>query len=317
MPSHEPRLAATRPWITVDTCPLCGAADATEHGPIPGAGYHFGTQYIPFPETGISVRRCRGCRLFFKSRLPSPDFLGEILDQAREQDNLWITGYALSEERDLIHRTAGRDEFDLLDVGAGDGALLKACGEWPGRRSALDVVSHEGLDGTLRGEYIHALLDSPSLSWSGEPYDVVTAFDVLEHLYAPPVAFRNLSRLVRVGGRVVIETGDAGSFWPRRFGVENWWYAGLFEHHVLWTEDTLVDAARQFGFQVVSAERKRHKSLSSPSLAARAYALLKIGLYVSSKPAYAALARLAAKTGTQPRSPFAADHIRAVLRREA
>jgi len=40
----------------------------------------------------------------------------------------------------------------------------------------------------VSGEYISGFVDSEDLLLSGEPYDVVTMFDVLEHLYSPELA---------------------------------------------------------------------------------------------------------------------------------
>ncbi|NJR76205.1 MAG: class I SAM-dependent methyltransferase [Scytonema sp. CRU_2_7] len=71
------------------------------------------------------------------------------------------------------------------------------------------------------------MIDAPKLAWSSKQYDVVTMFDILEHLYNPRNVFQNLVSLVKEKGYVLIETGDTDNYWPQRYGIENWWYTNF------------------------------------------------------------------------------------------
>jgi SAM-dependent methyltransferase len=179
----------------------------------------------------------------------------------------------------------------------------------------LDVVQHPGCAEQISGEFIHGLIDSPQLNWSGRPYDIVTLFDVLEHLYAPQVAFRNLRELVRDNGLVVIETGNAASAWPQRRGAHHWWYVRLFEHHVFWSRRSLEHIAARFGFRLLIWREQRHKARGAVPLPKMVNQLAQIGLYKVAPAAYPHVAPLLGKYWTQPWSPFARDHFRVVLRK--
>lgn len=239
-------------WQTVERCPACGAYEVSERGPLPGSAYMFGDEKIDYPAAGIPLATCAECSLTYKGIVPQPGFLAQCF--SRQAGKVWMDDYAFESEICLLKKMIGSDCFDVLDVGASNGALLKACSRAnvTGRRSALDVIAHPGLEAQLSGELINGFLDSAPLSWSGVPYGVVTLFDLLEHLYEPVYAFENLRTLVDKDGVVLLETGNVESYWPRKFGRANWWYVTLLEHHIFWSRRTLTKFAERHGFAVVS-----------------------------------------------------------------
>ena len=307
---------ANRPgWSIVSVCPACGDPARHSRGEIAERHYVFGAERVPTPKSGIQIYACARCTLVYKSPVPDPAFLAGLFE--RQMGTKWMTPQDYAPEVAELRARTGRDDFDLLDVGAAGGELLGACAaaKVRGRRSALDVASYPGLAATLNGEFIAGFIDDPSLHWSGEPYDVVTVFDVMEHLYRPFVAFANLRALVRPGGLVLIETGDVTSAWPARFGPRRWWYARLIEHHVFWSRESLAHCAAGHGMEIVQWEQVRHKSRRQLTRGEVARDLAKAALYRLMPDGYARLAALADKEGNQPCSPFAKDHFRVFLRR--
>lgn len=294
-------------------CPACGSGAPRQSTPIPDEHYRFGAAHIAIPEPGISLVECGACGLRYKSRFPERSFLGELFRSNASAK--WCSDYDSSRDVDLLRRLWGRPAFDLLDIGAAGGALLVACttAGIVGRRSALDVMRYPGIERGLRGEFIEGSLDGSALRWSGKRYDIVTLFDVLEHLYEPRVAFERLRALVRRRGLVFIETGDAESFWPARFGIHQWWYTRLIEHHVFWCRDALERIAGEHGFEIVYWRQVRHNSRRRLQLAKAFSDILKAGVYCLSPQHYAAFARLLGGQGNQPWFPFARDHLRVAL----
>jgi len=307
---------AIRPtWTAVAKCPACGEAQRRSCGAIQERHYRFGAEKVPTPESGIQVYVCTGCALVYKSPVPDPAFLAGIFE--RQMGSKWLAPQDYAAEIALLRQLCARQDFDLLDVGAAGGDLLAACAAAgvSGRRSALDVTRYPGLERSLQGEFIQGFLDNPTLAWSGAPYDVVTLFDVLEHLNHPFVAFSNLRTLVKPGGIVLIETGNAASDWPARFGVRRWWYARLIEHHVFWSQPSLEHSAAAHDMEILQWEEVRHKSRRQLGATKIARDLVKQGLYRLMPDRYAEVAALFGKEGNQPCSPFARDHFRVGLRR--
>jgi hypothetical protein len=144
------------------------------------------------------------------------------------------------------------------------------------------------------------------LNWSGRPYDVVTAFDVLEHIYAPSVAMANLRALTKSGGIVIIETGDTDSVTPDE--LRRWYYLAYFEHHIAWNARAIAAIADRFAFDVLSVEQKRHKLVEKES--GELKALIKYHGFKLSPRIYHALQY------STPSKPNAKDHLRIVLRRQ-
>jgi cyclopropane fatty-acyl-phospholipid synthase-like methyltransferase len=62
-------------------------------------------------------------------------------------------------------------------------------------------------------------------------YDIITAFDLIEHLYAVPEFLKNCREKLSAKGRLVILTGNIGSFSAVMAG-SHWWYAQYPEHIV-------------------------------------------------------------------------------------
>lgn len=302
-------------WTIVECCPACNATEGTASAPIPDRHYVFGKEQVRLPDAGIPVIECGTCGLAYKSIVPAPSFLARVFESQAAAK--WTDAHDFTDEVETLRRLKGLNRFDLLDVGAAGGALLKACatGGAGGRRSALDVMRYPGIEAYLAGELIEGFLDDASLTWSQEPYDVVTLFDVLEHLYRPQIAFENLRALVKHDGLVFVETGNARDFWPRHFGINHWWYVRLLEHHVFWSRRSLEMAAAVHGFELVFWQEGRHKSRRNVFRLSMMAELLKTGLYRVASNHYAALAQMFGRQGNQPWYPFARDHFRACLRK--
>ncbi len=60
-------------------------------------------------------------------------------------------------------------------------------------------------------------------------YDIVTAFDVVEHLYDLGAFFSTCGKIMRDGGLLVLLTGDVTCLSARGTGA-NWWYVRFPEH---------------------------------------------------------------------------------------
>src|SRR3954470_17873292 len=108
-----------------------------------------------------------------------------------------------------------RPGLDLLDVGCGPGTITVdlAALVSPGRTKAIDL-SAEVLDearvaATERGvDVIFAVEDAYSLRDPDDPYDVVHAHQVLQHLVDPVKALVEWARVTRSGGLIAARDAD-------------------------------------------------------------------------------------------------------------
>jgi SAM-dependent methyltransferase len=310
----NPETENRQQWLEVERCPGCESKQIVVIGKLPRQHYNFLGDIIPLREGGISLAECSDCGLYFKTLLPSPGYLTAMF--TGKAGTLWDDSYTFQPEKEQIRRMVTSTEFDLLDVGPSNGALLQAFADLPGRRSGLDLFMHPGLVGYLRGEFITGLLDQAELSWSGEPYDVVTAFDVFEHLYNPLQAFRNLDAMLKTGGLVVLETGNVGSAWARKVGPECWYYTNLIEHHVFWRPESIGFHAARHGFEVLDEKEVDHKAWGVRSATYKAKQLLKYAIWWLVPGLYRVLAdRFKLDGSIAPLIPYMHDHCYVVLRK--
>jgi 2-polyprenyl-3-methyl-5-hydroxy-6-metoxy-1,4-benzoquinol methylase len=102
----------------------------------------------------------------------------------------------------LVERHCGRGL--LLDVGCGTGNLWPYLADLFDRYLGADVVRHRGMLAEL--DFCPVDLDSQHIPLPDGEADVVAAVETIEHLENPRAFLRELVRLVRPGGWVVVTT---------------------------------------------------------------------------------------------------------------
>ena len=105
----------------------------------------------------------------------------------------------------------------VLDVGCGDRpyeALLRGAGEIVG----FDVPGNPHAD-------LHGSIDA--IPVEDASFDVVLCLQVLEHVPDPDAAVRELRRVVRDGGRVLLSTHGIYPFHPNPDDLWRWTHTGL------------------------------------------------------------------------------------------
>ncbi|HXG54993.1 MAG TPA: methyltransferase domain-containing protein [Vicinamibacterales bacterium] len=122
-------------------------------------------------------------------------------DRARQ--TLGSSGEAIhaAVEAALAARGAGGT---LADIGCGSGRLWRRLAPRFSRCTGVDAVRFEGLPGDI--DFRAADLDGPRLPLDDDLFDVVTAVETIEHLENPRALFRELTRITRPGGLVLVTT---------------------------------------------------------------------------------------------------------------
>lgn len=124
----------------------------------------------------------------------------------------------------------------LLDVGSADGPSVG----WLPREDVVSLdIDPRGLD---RGGVCASVLQLP---FRDGAFDLVTAFDVLEHCAPESQAIRELRRVLVPGGRLLASVPAYQWAWSQ-FDVDN-------AHHRRYTKRRLVRAVEDAGFEVERA----------------------------------------------------------------
>lgn len=86
-------------------------------------------------------------------------------------------------------------------------------------------------------------------------FDVVTLFDVIEHLKDPRGDLLKITKHLKQDGLLLINTGDSDSFLAR-FQGKNWHYYIPPQHLFFFSQKTLTLLLDQIGFQVIKIDYK-------------------------------------------------------------
>lgn len=146
-------------------------------------------------------------------------------------------------------RQSGR----LLDVGASTGVFLsemKRYGQWEVAGVELSAEAAQYARDRLALEvFVGQLDDAP---WPNESFDVVTCWDVLEHLPQPRAALIKMQALLKEQGDLVLSVPNGNSLDARLFGR---YWIGLDQprHMSVFRLAGLTSLLESTGFEVVRA----------------------------------------------------------------
>jgi 2-polyprenyl-3-methyl-5-hydroxy-6-metoxy-1,4-benzoquinol methylase len=99
-----------------------------------------------------------------------------------------------------VHRSGGT----LVDVGCGSGALWNVLSPAFARYVGVDIVKYDGFP--IDAEFVTGNLDDGQLSLADDYADVVASVETIEHLENPRAFMRQLARVVKPGGVVIVST---------------------------------------------------------------------------------------------------------------
>jgi 2-polyprenyl-3-methyl-5-hydroxy-6-metoxy-1,4-benzoquinol methylase len=214
-----------------EACPVCSGAHLRQ---LPGYSH-------------ASLTRCRGCGLTFSDRLPSDSELSEHYD---DYGHAWFDSpITRIRYRELLtsfdrYRKTNR----LFDLGCGAGFFLdearSAGWEVYGNefsQHAIKMARAKGLD-VLEGAITHDAFPPGT-------FDVVTAFEVFEHLRDPTEVSNIIAHLLRPGGLLYCTTPNFNAL-SRRLLRARWSVIEYPEHLVYYTPRTIKRWLERDGFAV-------------------------------------------------------------------
>jgi 2-polyprenyl-3-methyl-5-hydroxy-6-metoxy-1,4-benzoquinol methylase len=149
------------------------------------------------------------------------------------------------------------DGSRLLDVGAGFGHFLYAA------RSRFQACGIDISPEAVRWSQLHFNVNNcvGSIYSIGvsitQPFDAVTAWDILEHLADPVSALQAIRDVLKPEGQLFISTPDAGSLVASLMG-KRWHYFDPVQHRTLFSRSNLSQALESKGFTVRSIRTFGH-----------------------------------------------------------
>jgi len=184
-------------WKELTGCPLCGSENYT----------------VEFTKFGIDIVACDTCTLRYSKQIPSD--IKEVYstdDYAKTLENNYMKNYEYRQKRFGTERMAliqqfvpDKKKFRLLDLGCGSGWFLDYV-----RQQGCDVAGQEL--GKKVAEWTHHRLGVPILNCplsdipDEENFDVITMFDLIEHVEDPIRFVLDAKKHLRHDGILVLFT---------------------------------------------------------------------------------------------------------------
>lgn len=201
--------------------------------------------------------RCRQCGLYYSSPRPDLSTLTEAyLHQTDDIYQAELPGRIKTFRRNLANLADYKKRGNLLDVGAAIGVFLNEAKKkrWSvaGVEPSLWSVKQAK---KLFGLKIRQGTDK-DLKQFGHRFDVVTLWDVLEHVDNPLATLKRCRQALKPGGILAFSTVDIGSIYARLTGKRWPW---LMKMHIYYFDKTTIKKYLvKAGFQPIVIKKYHH-----------------------------------------------------------
>jgi 2-polyprenyl-3-methyl-5-hydroxy-6-metoxy-1,4-benzoquinol methylase len=196
--------------------------------------------------------KCRRCRLIYVNPVENRSSMSEAYSQMKTVDAAIIRESRLratKSQLELVKKHNGGAY--LLDVGCGEGFFLFSASQLgyaaKGVELSNDAAAYAkkefGLDIETKA--------FEELRFPENHFDVVTLWQVLEHILCPLMVLKEAHRILKPGGMLVITTPDIEGI-PARILRKRWWCITRL-HINQFTTKTLTNIVGSAGFKGISA----------------------------------------------------------------
>lgn len=220
-------------------CECCGNSDKSKFT----EKYH---------KNDLIVVECQNCTFnflpwYYRKDIKYTDYKNdEVLNQIRKgNDWLKVQRHLLRFKFIQKYQPSGK----LFDLGAGWGHFLLA-----GKQLGYDVYGIE----ISKNPYIYSKedlglpvdhIDFFDMQKPNESFDIITLWDVLEHIDGANAFVEKCAQLTKKGGYIVIQVPQIDSFFAKR-QKEKWNMMGL-DHVNYFSKKTMTDMLTKHGYEVV------------------------------------------------------------------
>jgi SAM-dependent methyltransferase len=238
-----------------ELCPICDHAGAEE--------WLRGPDRLHGRQEPYTLVRCPACSLVWLSNPPKPAEMHRHYTDAYHR--LISAGGQNSPER-WRDRSAALTQWKrtgaLLDLGCSSGSFLEFMGSESWKLYGVEM-SAEGArtaEGRSNAQvFAGDILDAP---FPRESFDVITCFDVLEHLYEPRRVMARVGEWLKPGGIFYVLVPNVDSAEARVFG--SYWHGLELPRHLFhYSPASLKFLAESAGLREVSLETRRNPAVGT------------------------------------------------------
>ena len=234
-------------------CAVCGSPGAFDLRRAPDRFHGGTTMYV--------LRRCPACTLVWLEDPPSPAEMGRhygpAYDRFIQRAGESSPGRWTARKSAIYgHRRGGR----LLDLGCSSGAFLESLKGDGWELHGIEMSEAVAKRAEARSGaqvFVGDILDAPFASGT---FDVVTSFDVLEHVYQPRDVLKKVVEWLKPGGFYYVLVPNIDSGEARLF--QSYWYGLELPRHLShFSPQSLRYLALSVGLEEIFVETNRNSAL--------------------------------------------------------
>ncbi len=221
---------------------------------------------LSFRKLGYDILHCPACHLFFLDfNQDYPSFIQEYYNQEFFTGSDQRAGYA-NYEGDHIAETINMTRYlhrlkkhtptgRLLDGGCATGLFMSHAANHGFDVYGFDISDYAVNLAQKRHPNRVKKSTVTQVRYRKSFFNVITLFDVVEHLKDPRHDLIHLTQFLKPNGLLVINTGDASSPLARLQG-KHWHFFIPPQHLFFFSRFTLTKLLNQIGFQVIGIDYK-------------------------------------------------------------
>jgi SAM-dependent methyltransferase len=238
-----------------EPCPICGQAGAQEW--LRSRDRFHGRQ------ENYTLARCPACSLVWLSNPPKPsemhmhytDAYHKLISAAGEDSpERW------RDRRQTLTRY--KQSGAILDLGCSSGGFLETLKGESWKLYGIEMSADCAKRAEARAGaqvFVGDILEAPFLP---ESFDVITCFDVLEHLYEPQRVMVRIKEWLKPGGAFYVQVPNIDSAEARVFGT--YWHGLELPRHLFhYSPASLRNLAKAAGLSEVSLVTRRNPAVGT------------------------------------------------------
>lgn len=209
----------------------------------------------------FSVVSCKDCGIAWTSPLPDEAEIAQFYPEEYHGKSgrqrfmpvieLLVRLSRKKRAKEIVRLNLGKPG-KILDIGCGRGWMLSILKDWGWEACGTELSLESS---SFAREKLHLNVATKKVSdcaFPADHFDVVTLWHVLEHLHDPLSTMKEINRVLKNNGALIVEVPNFGGFQARLFG-NKWFHLDSPRHLFHFSAKSLRRSLEDAGFKVVKS----------------------------------------------------------------